>query len=398
MDAKEFDCKICSVAIFGNVLDDDVINDLWKLLDNNNEEWRTRYYSAFACGLYKENINLSEYVLKKVLEDENFYIVGKAQGKVFDELIEEAVENELKILQELSRLTPEDITSIAEAEGIKYDGFLPKWRTSEIDFIAEYKKRIDNIGKCGYGIYAKYHMFIVRKRKIVPVKYPDEIRLSQLIGYKVQRKMIIDNTLALLDGKPASNVLLTGDAGTGKSASVKAIANEYHDRGLRIIEIRKDQLKNIPVIIDELSRNPLKFILFIDDLTFSSGDDNFGALKAMLEGSVSARANNIVIYATSNRRHLVKENFSDRDGDDMHRNDTIQEMVSLSDRFGLKIAFSRPTKAEYLEIVCGLAEQGGLDIPREELETEAESFALGRGGRSARTARHFIDKMLACYR
>ena len=207
--------------------------------------------------------------------------------------------------------------------------------------------------------------------------------------------MIIDNTLALLRGKPASNVLLPGDAGTGKSSSVKAIANEYRDQGLRIIEIRKDQLRDIPVIIDSLSRNPLKFILFIDDLSFESDDDNFGALKAILEGSVSARTSNIAIYATSNRRHLVKENFSDRMGDDVHRNDTMQQLISLSEPFGLRITFSKPLKDQYLKIVAGLAEQNGLDIPEEKLFAEAESFAVAKSGRSARAAKQFIDKMLA---
>ena len=239
-------------------------------------------------------------------------------------------------------------------------------------------------------------MFVVKDSVVVPVKYPDEIKLSQLIGYTKQRQLIIDNTLALINGKPASNVLLTGDAGTGKSSSVKAIANEYRDRGLRIIEVRKDQLRDIPLLIDNLSKNPLKFILFIDDLSFATDDDSFGALKAILEGSVSARADNIVIYATSNRRHLVKEKFSDRNGDDVHRNDTVQELVSLSERFGLKIAFSKPNKAEYLEIVHGLAEQYRLDMTQEELDMEAERFAVGRSGRSARAAKQFIDKMLTC--
>lgn len=240
-------------------------------------------------------------------------------------------------------------------------------------------------------------MFIVKDSRIVPVKYPDEVKLSQLIGYEKQRQLVIDNTLALINGKPASNVLLSGDAGTGKSSSVKAIANEFRDKGLRIIEIRKDQLREIPEIIDGLSKNPLKFILFIDDLSFAKDDDNFGALKAILEGSVSARANNIVIYATSNRRHLVKESFSDRDGDDVHRNDTVQELISLSERFGLRITFSKPNKYEYLEIVKGLAKLNSLDMSEEELEKEAERFAVGRSGRSARAAKQFIDKMIAAH-
>ena len=290
-----------------------------------------------------------------------------------------------------------EMTSSQVKKEIAYDGFLPDWDNTYYDFKKEYLNRIDNIERYGYGIYAKYYMFIVKDSRIVPVKYPDEVKLSQLIGYEKQRQLVIDNTLALINGKPASNVLLSGDAGTGKSSSVKAIANEFRDKGLRIIEIRKDQLREIPEIIDGLSKNPLKFILFIDDLSFAKDDDNFGALKAILEGSVSARANNIVIYATSNRRHLVKESFADRDGDDVHRNDTVQELISLSERFGLRITFSKPNKYEYLEIVKGLAKLNSLDMSEEELEKEAERFAVGRSGRSARAAKQFIDKMIAAH-
>ena len=293
-------------------------------------------------------------------------------------------------LEEISQLTSEEVKRC-----IEYDGFLPDWDNTSYDFRSQYKTRIDNVDRFGYGIYAKYYMFIVKDGNIVPVKHPDEIKLSQLIGYEIQRQMIIDNTLALLRGKPASNVLLTGDAGTGKSSSVKAIANEYREQGLRIIEIRKDQLHDIPMIMDSLSKNPLKFILFIDDLSFESDDDNFGALKAILEGSVSARAANIAIYATSNRRHLVKENFSDRNGDDVHRNDTVQQLISLSERFGLKISFSKPSKDEYLNIVSGIAKQSGLNIPEEKLFEESERFAIAKSGRSARAAKQIVDRLIA---
>ena len=306
--------------------------------------------------------------------------------------MEECLFSELESLQMIAEMTSSQVK-----KEIAYDGFLPDWDNTYYDFKKEYLNRIDNIERYGYGIYAKYYMFIVKDSRIVPVKYPDEVKLSQLIGYEKQRQLVIDNTLALINGKPASNVLLSGDAGTGKSSSVKAIANEFRDKGLRIIEIRKDQLREIPEIIDGLSKNPLKFILFIDDLSFAKDDDNFGALKAILEGSVSARANNIVIYATSNRRHLVKESFSDRDGDDVHRNDTVQELISLSERFGLRITFSKPNKYEYLEIVKGLAKLNSLDMSEEELEKEAERFAVGRSGRSARAAKQFIDKMIAAH-
>ena len=202
-------------------------------------------------------------------------------------------------------------------------------------------------------------------------------------------------TKALLKGKPAANILLAGDAGTGKSSTVKAVANALWKDGLRIVELRKDQLRVIPKILDELSANPLKFVLFIDDLSFLKDDDNFNALKAVLEGSVTAKSSNVVIYATSNRRHIIKEKFSDREGDDVHRGDTMQELISLSERFGIHITFSKPNKETFLHIVHHLAEENGIDVEGEELDLLAERFALERGGRSARLARQFIDGLLS---
>jgi predicted AAA+ superfamily ATPase len=227
------------------------------------------------------------------------------------------------------------------------------------------------------------------------VRNPDQTRLASLVDYEREKKIIVDNTLALLEGKPAANILLTGDAGTGKSSTVKAVVNELHDRGLRILEVRKEQLHEIPGVLDELNSNPLKFILFIDDLSFQKDDDNFSALKAILEGSVSAKSRNVVIYATSNRRHLVKETFSDRDGDDIHRNDTMQEIISLSERFGIQITFQKPNKQTYLDIVRHLADERGVQYDPAQLEIEAERFALGRGGRSARAASQFVDSLIA---
>lgn len=235
-------------------------------------------------------------------------------------------------------------------------------------------------------------MFYVDKHdRIVPVRNPDRIELSQLVDYQREQQIIIDNTKALLAGKPAANILLTGDAGTGKSSTVKAVANALWTDGLRLIEVRKDQLRAIPKILDELSENPLKFVLFIDDLSFLKDDDNFNALKAVLEGSVTAKSPNVVIYATSNRRHIIKEKFSDREGDDVHRNDTMQELISLSERFGIHVSFSKPNKQTYLHIVHHLAKAYGLDLTEQELDAQAERFALERGGRSARLARQFVD-------
>jgi hypothetical protein len=232
-------------------------------------------------------------------------------------------------------------------------------------------------------------MFIVENGEIVPIKSPDTTRLSELIGYQRERKVVIDNTKALLLGKPASNVLLYGDAGTGKSSTVKAVANEFADKGLRIIQMQKKNIHDIPKIMDSLSVNPLKFIIFIDDLSFNSDDNDFSTLKAILEGNVSSRANNVVIYATSNRRHLVKESFSDREGDDIHFNDAVQELTSLSERFGLSVKFSQPVKKDYLTIVHELVKAYNVNIDPHELDILAERFVISRG-RSPRSAKQFV--------
>ncbi|MCD7811770.1 MAG: DUF815 domain-containing protein [Ruminococcus sp.] len=388
---KRLSCGLNSLAVFRNLLDDDMIRLLRRELEGGSDDTSVRIYnySEFVAALYRKSVSFSEYVLKAVLEDENFYIAGKAQGKSFPQYIEDAVENELMILQEASRLTPEELIADIDT-GIA----LPKWEISEIDFASEYRSRIESIGKYGYGRYAQNKMFILKNGETVPVRYPDTQRLSELYGYERERKAVIDNTLALLRGRPAQNVLLYGDAGTGKSSTVKAIVNEYADEGLRLIEVTKEQLRDIPHIIDSISKNPLKFILFIDDLSFSSDDDCFGALKATLEGSVSAREDNIAIYATSNRRHLVKESFSDREGDDIHRNDTIQELISLSARFGLTVCFSKPDKKAYLNIVSELAKKRGIDMDADELAVKAEAFALRGSGRSARTAKQFVNQLV----
>lgn len=392
---QELHYRLNSLVIFRDVMNCRTIQSLERLLESledNDTLKQLKAYSDFVSNLYRHHNDLSSYILTLILEDENIYMIRTAHRLEISQKMKECLFSELESLQMIA-----EMTSLQVKDKIAYDGFLPDWDNTYYNFKKEYLNRIDNIERYGYGIYAKYYMFIVKDSRIVPVKYPDEIKLSQFIGYEKQRQLVIDNTLALINGKPASNVLLSGDAGTGKSSSVKAIANEFRDKGLRIIEIRKDQLREIPEIIDGLSKNPLKFILFIDDLSFAKDDDNFGALKAILEGSVSARANNIVIYATSNRRHLVKESFSDRDGDDVHRNDTVQELISLSERFGLRITFSKPNKYEYLEIVKGLAKLNSLDMSEEELEKEAERFAVGRSGRSARAAKQFIDKMIAAH-
>ena len=380
---------LLSLCVFRNVLQDPVMEGLLALTAAPKEE-RVSAYSELAARLYARGTDLSQYLLTLALEDENIYMLIRAEGKTPDPLLEEAVSQELAILEGAAALTPDWFRS-----QIGYQGWLPGWYNRESGFAATYAQRLSEIHQHGYGIFAKYHTFLVQDGVLCPVKHPDAITLDELGGYQKERQAVIDNTLALLEGRPAANTLLYGDAGTGKSSTVKAVANAYKDRGLRLIELKKNQLHEIPHLVDQLSRNPLKFILFIDDLSFAKNDDDFAALKAILEGSVSARANNLAVYATSNRRHLVKETFADRQGDEVHISDTLEELISLSDRFGLTITFQKPQKKVYLEIVHDLALRYGITIPQDQLDIQAEAFAIARSGRSARAAKQFVESLLA---
>jgi predicted AAA+ superfamily ATPase len=222
------------------------------------------------------------------------------------------------------------------------------------------------------------------------VAHPDKQKMNQLKGYEVQRQMAIDNTVAFLKGYPANNCLLYGDRGTGKSSTVKALLNEFYPQGLRVIEMPKEYLMDFPYLVDQIAEIPMKFIIFIDDLSFSQQDSTYAALKSVLQGGLAARPDNSLIYATSNRRHLLRESFSDRDGDEVHQSDTIQESLSLADRFGLSINFMLPDKVRFLEIVDQLAYQLDLKEYIPLLESGAERWATVHGGRSPRVAQQYI--------
>ena len=380
--------KLRSLCIFRELLQDSVITALLRYLEKP-----TIYgYSVFVSFLYEANGgNLGEHIKEICTSSSNVYVRTVGRKENVPKYMQEALAEELHILQETAELTKEQLTKL-----LSYKGFLPDFTTTKLRLAEIYLHRVKNIGKFGYGIYAKNRMFGVdEEHTIIPVHNPDPILLSDLFDYERERQIVIDNTEALLAGKPAANILLTGDAGTGKSSTVKAVANTMWNEGLRLIEIRKDQLHAIPKVLDQLSENPLKFILFIDDLSFLKDDDSFNALKAVLEGSVTAKSDNVVIYATSNRRHIIKETFSDREGDDVHRNDTMQELVSLSERFGIHVTFSKPNKETYLHIVHHLAEERGISVENGELDMLAERFALERGGRSARLAKQFVDGLAA---
>ncbi len=228
-----------------------------------------------------------------------------------------------------------------------------------------------------------------------PINNMDKVMLDDLIGYEIQKKKLVDNTKAFVEGKKANNVLLFGDSGTGKSTSIKAIVNEFYSQGLRMIEIYKHQFKDLSNIIAQIKNRNYKFIIYMDDLSFEEFEIEYKFLKAVIEGGVETKPDNILIYATSNRRHLIKENWSDRNDiesdNGMHRSDTLEEKLSLVKRFGVTINYSKPSQKEYFGIVIGLARKVGIKMSDDELCKEANKWELSHGGISGRTAQQFIN-------
>lgn len=252
----------------------------------------------------------------------------------------------------------------------------------------------------GVGRFGLHKAFRVVHDKhgvqIVPIQNIAHVRLDDLVGYEIPKRKLIENTDAFVEGRRANNCLLFGDAGTGKSSSIKAIANEYYDRGLRIIEVYKHQFQDLNDVITQIKNRNYKFIIYMDDLSFEDFEIEYKYLKAVIEGGLEKKPKNVLIYATSNRRHIIREKFSDKEDrrDDLHSSDTVQEKLSLASRFGVTIFFASPDKKEFQNIVKVLARRYGVVMPQEELLLEANKWELSHGGLSGRTAQQFIDYLL----
>jgi hypothetical protein len=252
----------------------------------------------------------------------------------------------------------------------------------------------------GVGMFGLNKAFRIKEKANGEIDFKainnmDKVMLNDLVGYEIQKKKLVDNTEAFVQGKKANNVLLFGDSGTGKSTSIKAIVNEFYPQGLRMIEIYKHQFKDLSNVIASIKNRNYKFIIYMDDLSFEEFEIEYKFLKAVIEGGVETKPDNILIYATSNRRHLIKETWKDRDdienGNGLHRSDTIEEKMSLVNRFGVTINYSKPSQKEYFNIVTELAHRQGINMTDEELCMEANKWELSHGGISGRTAQQFIN-------
>lgn len=260
------------------------------------------------------------------------------------------------------------------------------------DMITAFYKKY-GVGKFGLNKAFRVEHGVNDEVILSPITHTSDVTLSQIVGYDIQKKQLIDNTEAFVEGRPANNCLLFGDSGTGKSTSIKAILNQYYDKGLRLIEIYKHQFQDLASIISQIKNRNYKFIIYMDDLSFEEFEIEYKYLKAVIEGGLEVRPDNVLIYATSNRRHLIRETWGDRSDmsdDELHHSDTVQEKLSLVARFGVTINFSKPSKKEFEHIVLTLAKERKLEIPDEELLAKANMWSIRNGGYSGRIAEQFI--------
>ncbi len=407
-EVKTVKLNLSSLSIFRGVFNRSVLKAFYALLcalDSEPDEFLRRYGEFFALISERGCADKLAYAFTEAaLYDENIF-TRSAAGGTESELPKEvlnAARHDCETILAAANLSSEDVLrGYSRYDEIKEIApSLPRWQSGECaESFKMFNGSLERIAKWyrenGCGMFARYKAFIWRDGDIRPVLNYDPIDLDDFTGYERQRNKVLENTRAFLDGKSCNNCLLVGDMGTGKSSTVKAMANQFRSRGLRIVEIPKERLMEFPQLVDKIAHLPMKFIIFIDDLSFQHQDQSYTALKAVLEGGLAARPDNALIYATSNRRHIVKERLSDRamEVDDIHTRDNMQETLSLSDRFGLTVYYTVPGKNDYLEIVLAMAKQKGLDIPEDELCAGAERFALARGGRSPRCAKQYIESL-----
>jgi len=386
---QEIDLSLNSLVVFRKLMTQEVILPLRGLLDTETTDpvIQLRLYTEFISRLYSQSMNLTDYIFRLICEDENFYIAAKARGEETDPLLDSCVENELIILQRLARLKPHELQ-----KEVSYYGVLPEWKTSDINFYEAYMERIQNIGRYGFGRFARNPVFVFRDEHCVPVQNYDKVTLNEILGCEEQKQIMLQNTNALLEGNPAQNVLLYGDSGTGKSMMVKAIVNEFFDQGLRMIQITKEQLVFLPEIMEQTARNPLKFIIFIDDFSTSVNDPDFGSIKSILEGCAIKKPKNTVIYATSPYYRIIRhtdEAELARNDETANNHEAQENLESVAARFGLKIQFSASDRNDYLNTVHMIAKEMKLNLDEKELLAEAYQYAVTNGF-SPRSAKQFI--------
>ena len=389
--------QLRGLSAFRSLLDTPMLKDALQLLDaaarRDGEGALAAYDQMFYLLKAEGYSGLGTWLWDTLRYTETPYGDLAGSGRSDPEL-ERAARRDVDALLQLARLGAEDIRvalkPILTEEYVSVLDNLPAWETGAPFTFEELSAfyRED-----GAGLYAKYRAFLWEEGQLVPVADPDCPHPVELLGYDQQRKQVLDNTRLLVEGKPSNNVLLFGDGGTGKSATVKSMLYLPGMENLRLIEIQKENLVGMPRLIRSLAGRRQSFILFIDDLAFDQDDKTYSSLKTILEGGLERRPLNVAIYATSNRRHLVRQTFSDRAGDEVDAFETISEKTALAERFGLRIPYMTMSKSEYLALIDHLAGLYHVEMNREVLHAKAMEWEIRHAGRPPRVARQFIASL-----
>ncbi len=410
--------QAASLLLYQSVLSGEVgqafVNLLQALRQSDSDGLNCLYaYGSWFKALARRTQSWQDYLLTQILRDDNPFTqqAQLTEVKNLPPALIAAAQRDLQALHSLYQCSSEQLCSWVQTTSQLPVAPIPWHQNQEVgrqDSVPLQAKlhQLDDWAdavevlaayyrQCGTGLFAQYRALRWQLGQLSGIAHPDPVQLTELVGYESQQDALVKNTEFLLAGYSALHVLLYGSRGSGKSSLVKGLLNKYSEHGLRLIEVSKSDLKDLPAIVEQLRDVPQKFIIFVDDLSFEEDDDAFKALKVVLEGSVTARAQNVVVYATSNRRHLIREFFGDRprpsDGDEVHAWDTVQEKLSFSDRFGLTLTFEPANQDTYLKIVRHLAGQTGISLSQDELDYKALQWATRHNGRSGRTARQFID-------
>jgi uncharacterized protein len=429
-DRRSLRKSLDGLAIFRDVFDDPIGRAIRAIAEESTNLNAARLVTLLAeeAELYPEEAvgdAWQNHLLDRVLFAENV-LSRKAERSAPDaigEALRRQARHELGLLRELYEqaghvLSSEAYSVLGQVSSPGWTGYRsigggPSIHSAEAaalkarmaassDWPGMLDDLLRNFASSGAGIFARYRAFRwVHEREhghLEGVDYPDPVRLADLIGYENEREPAVKNAERFAAGYPANNVLLYGERGTGKSSTVKALLSEFGDRGLRLIEVAKEHLDDFHELLAPLRNRRERFVIFVDDLSFEEQETHYKALKAILEGGVEAKPDNVVLYATSNRRHLVRERFLDREArletDDVHVMDTMEEKLSLSDRFGIRVTFTAPDQEQYLEIVTALAAKRGIALDSEDLRRRALLWAQRQNGRSGRTARQFVDSLV----